>query len=542
MSVDKSITAPKIQENQFSQEYIQFQVKQIKKQRAYEQKVVQYQQNPDLLVQQYKEQLIQIMLGPDQSSKRQSLIKKPYQQNDPYNLQQKLIVRRQRKRNDISADNIDQSDSVSQAKSHNNLLTHVASDITLFPENENIQQQQQQSESKFKSKPFKDLKTIQHQRDKTPLLLLKDNSNKSFATSNSRAVIFKQANNSTLENKKHTRINLNQSIISQDGVLSEKNTEAQENKAQVRNIILKLLNIEGSGKHQEQELKKEVIGYQQYLDKYKSYLEFKEYNQYAEKDKQFEREKTPIINNRGEYLDKIDSRANLILKKYNQNSSFKSENSIDSQQQQQKQSQKSPLKANNSLLFQDKSIQQLLTIKEEPQKKAIELNIAQATPRVKKHQANLSFDIQQPKTTHVNNNKFSKYSLLPLKHQIQKSENSPVSRNDISQTDAGLNKTEIVPPIDKVQLKQFVNEFVSDKLNVLRVRRQIFRKRNGSPKIYHEEMYNSNYWQENPYHGFRQFQEQLQDLRQDYHNSKLELSCDVIRKAKKLKYHKVAIS
>ena len=39
-----------------------------------------------------------------------------------------------------------------------------------------------------------------------------------------------------------------------------------------------------------------------------------------------------------------------------------------------------------------------------------------------------------------------------------------------------------------------MNEFVSDKLNILRVRREIYRKRNGSPKIYHDEMYNSNYW------------------------------------------------
>lgn len=56
------------------------------------------------------------------------------------------------------------------------------------------------------------------------------------------------------------------------------------------------------------------------------------------------------------------------------------------------------------------------------------------------------------------------------------------------------------------------------------LRRNISRKRDSHFKLYHDEMYKSNFWRENQYMAYKSFEAEVTGLRQDYQNDHYEIA------------------
>jgi hypothetical protein len=77
--------------------------------------------------------------------------------------------------------------------------------------------------------------------------------------------------------------------------------EASKRREAIRNLIRDCRRIESNVKTRRKEFKQEISHYQNYLSDFKSYIDFKSANPYAEKDVDFEREQTPWLKKRSSY-------------------------------------------------------------------------------------------------------------------------------------------------------------------------------------------------------------------------------------------------
>eukprot|EP00347_Sterkiella_histriomuscorum_P015985 403354940 len=613
---NSSIQATKVDANKYGQEFIDFQVKQIKKERELLKKITLIKQNPELQNQMYQQKLLEQMLGPEfkvntRSAKNGIKNHNAYQTSseDPYlsrnkvqhknksylpnisqagNQQQSNIVINENNKNLNSADQ-DQY----QARSKLNMQINTDSQITLFPTEVQDQENniknlrsksnnqlrigkisfQKQNSSNQKSSniytsenqpsqlksSLKGNKSFSYQNNNnsimmdSPQKLLMKNQSKASIMSRNRALYFNknhsQLNNSQMSNKQ-------QYSTIQPEELPIINPEIQENKAKVRDILIKVLTMEGNKKLQTSDIKKEVAEYQQYLSNYRNYIEFKEYNHYAEKDEMFERLNTPVINNRGESIQRINSKANLIMNKYSKkelvrkrkqvrqdnNVRFNNHTTIDVMQRDQsldgqgggKSVNISPLKLLRLKYLNNKEQENPQQIQHQQEQQIYEKEIHKLSPEQSSRNIvnlisnNISLFSSRSKNNSLLISKNKSSSLNPVASRKAINYQSPQQKQENLQNIAS-------------EVKTLINEYVSDKMNVLRARRNILRKRQQTVKVYHDEMYSSTYWKENPYYGFRGFQEQISNLREDYHNDKLEVSCDVIRRTKQLRQRRIAL-
>ncbi len=82
----------------------------------------------------------------------------------------------------------------------------------------------------------------------------------------------------------------------------EMEIEAVKRRETIRNLIRECRRIESNVKTKRHEFKQEINHYQNYLSDFKSYIDFKSANPYAEKDVDFERMQTPWLKKRSSYI------------------------------------------------------------------------------------------------------------------------------------------------------------------------------------------------------------------------------------------------
>ncbi|CDW75729.1 UNKNOWN [Stylonychia lemnae] len=285
--------------------------------------------------------------------------------------------------------------------------------------------------------------------------------------------------------------------------------EAKENRQKLRHLLVECIDFENQTKDHSLDLDKEVVRYQQYMTTFKNYIDFKQQNPYSEQDEDYDRAIASSQQRRDErnkLIKLIDRRENNMMQKYK----LINNSGINLSRQNQNHEH------HNSQLFNQNSNNAIDVYGNQVNEESQLIDAQDSEQKPKKH-----FRFQSEEKIKLFDMTYRSNQMNIERKNTQKVQFQSVKENDP----------------EKQRLLLLISQGI--RYDIEKIRKDITKKRKKNLKIYHEEMSKPDYWEKNSYKGFKGFIQQVKDMKNEYDNDKLSISCSIIHKAKHLKIKKL---